>query len=129
MFEYKLIALDRFDSNLVMEKISKRLWRTYRDFVYYIDGGDEITVPAGFVTDFASIPRVFWIFMPPDDIYSQAAVLHDYLYNTKMFNRDRCDKLFLQAMEILGVGKFTRYTMYYAVRSFGWYPFYYGKRT
>lgn len=39
-----------------------------------------IRVPAGFVTDFASIPRAFWVVLPPTGKYGKAAVVHDYLY-------------------------------------------------
>jgi hypothetical protein len=44
--------------------------------------GDTIVVPAGFETDFASIPRVLWIIEPPLGDAGKAAVLHDYLYET-----------------------------------------------
>src|SRR5437868_748210 len=52
-----------------------------RDTVFRIAGSVQpIVVPAGFVTDFASIPRAFWSGMSPHGQYSRAAVLHDYLY-------------------------------------------------
>jgi len=41
----------------------------------------EITVPAGFDTDYASIPRIFWPIYPPDGEYAPAAILHDFLYH------------------------------------------------
>ena len=124
-----MTAFSRFGNNLVVEKISDRLWKTYREFVYETDAGDIITIPEGFITDFASIPRVFWIFLPPDGIYTGAAVLHDYLYNTKRFKRNICDKLFLEAMKALDVKKYIRNIMYCAVRAFGWQPYYFGKKT
>lgn len=118
-----------FDRNLIVEKISDRHWRTYVEFNYTLDNGVVITVPEGFITDFASIPRVFWIFLPPDGIYTQSAVLHDYLYNRKLYTRDFCDKLFLEAMEVLKVKKYIRNIMYYAVRAFGWIPWNFGKKS
>ena len=39
-----------------------------------------ITVPAGFVTDFASTPRAIWAILPPTGRYQLAAVVHDFLY-------------------------------------------------
>src|SRR5262245_38142541 len=48
---------------------------------------DPFTVPAGFVTDLASIPRIFWSALPRDGEYAYAAILHDYLYWTQV--RDR----------------------------------------
>jgi hypothetical protein len=38
-----------------------------------------IDVPAGFVTDGASIPRPLWIFFAPHE-YLKSAVIHDYGY-------------------------------------------------
>jgi len=117
--------MSSFTDNLVVEKLAPRLWRTYRAFEYHIgalNSTNVIYVPEGFLTDFASIPRVFWIWLPPDGIYTQAAVLHDYLYNTKMFERKTCDKIFKEAMTILKVDKFNKYMIYKAVRWFGWIP-------
>lgn len=42
----------------------------------YIAG---VHVPKGFVTDGASVPRLFWVLFPPMDQYFPAAVVHDYL--------------------------------------------------
>lgn len=39
-----------------------------------------VTVPIHFKTDFASTPRFLWAFFPPYGKYTEAAVLHDYLY-------------------------------------------------
>ena len=63
-----------------------------------------ITVPKGFVTDWASVPRILHSILPPRGRYSKAAVLHDYLYKTH-YKKDRkvCDKLFLEAMGVLDV--------------------------
>lgn len=80
-----------------------------------------IVVPAGFVTDFASIPRAFWRVLPPTGRYGKAAVVHDYLYRTPeiQVTRAEADKVFLDAMADLGVGTVTRRTMWAAVRTFG----------
>jgi hypothetical protein len=58
-----------------------------------------VTVPPGFVTDFASIPRVFWSLLRPDGEYAYAAVVHDYLYWTQTRARDEADNIFKIAME------------------------------
>src|SRR5262245_60709692 len=51
------------------------------------DPGQErlqpVNVPAGFVTDFASIPRAFWSLLRPDGRYTHPAIVHDYLYWTQ----------------------------------------------
>lgn len=79
-----------------------------------------ITVPTGFKTDFASIPRFMWNILSPTGKYGKAAVVHDYLYRTPgAASKPIADAIFLEAMKALGVGFFTRYTMYLAVRLFG----------
>ena len=39
----------------------------------------KITVPAGYITDLASVPRAAWTFISPFDV-ARAAVIHDLLY-------------------------------------------------
>ena len=102
-----------------------RWWVTAKQFTYYV-GEDKnsvtITVPRGFHTDFASVPRVFWIILPPDGKYTQAAVLHDYLYSEQICERKTADRIFINAMKVLGVPLWKRRVMYRAVRMFGWIP-------
>ena len=38
-----------------------------------------ITVPKGYITDLASVPRVCWSFIAPFDV-ARAAVVHDIMY-------------------------------------------------
>jgi hypothetical protein len=75
-----------------------------------------VTVPKGFVTDFASIPRVFWSALRPDGKYAYAAVVHDYLYWTQLRSRDEADDIFKMAMEDFEVGTLTSGALYQAVR-------------
>lgn len=101
------------------------MWRVARSFKYHVGeegSGDVITVPRGFKTDFASVPRIFWTIIPPDGNYTQCAVLHDYGYFTQKRSRKEVDKIFLESMKVLGVPTWKRHTMYRAVRSFGWIP-------
>lgn len=104
-----------------------RSWILCERFRYWIDGTSAITVPEGFVTDFASIPRLFWNIMPPWGKYGKAAVVHDFLYRFggkigggKRLSRSTCDGIFRDAMSVLGVPWITRSTMWGAVRAFGW---------
>jgi len=75
-----------------------------------------IVVPAGFETDFASVPRIFWRVIPPWGRYARAAIVHDYLYASHIVGRKEADKIFLALMRALGVPWRTRTTMYWAVR-------------
>ena len=93
----------------------------FQNYVYEINGY-RITVPKGFITDLASVPRSFWAIFPPFGRYTPAAVIHDFLYseyNTTGINRTLSDKIFLHIMKELGVGFLKRKAMYKAVRFFG----------
>ena len=66
-----------------------------------------VTVPAGFVTDLASIPRVFWTALPPAGDYAYAAIIHDYLYWTQDRPREEADQILKFAMQDFGIGDVT----------------------
>ncbi|MCX6553376.1 MAG: DUF1353 domain-containing protein, partial [Acidobacteria bacterium] len=77
--------LDRFSGlPLDVTYIDGRNWRMHHDLAYRTAAGEEVLVRAGFVTDFASIPRLFWRLVPPTgdtgNPYGLAAVPHDWLY-------------------------------------------------
>ncbi|EOG2822191.1 DUF1353 domain-containing protein, partial [Salmonella enterica] len=80
---------------------------------------DIISVPAGFITDLATIPRIFWTILPPDGKYAKAAIIHDYLYDNALRTKKEADLIFLDGMTVLGVPKWKRTVMYWAVRVFG----------
>lgn len=82
--------------------------------------GRVITVPAGFVTNYASTPWFVWWICPPDGDYTPAAVVHDWLYDTGIVTRAEADRIFLELMRGLGVPRFQRRAMYRALRLFGW---------
>lgn len=75
-----------------------------------------VIVPSGFVTDFASIPRVFWSVLRPDGEYAYAAVVHDYLYWTQTRSRDEADNIFKIAMEDFEIEASKVKPIYCAVR-------------
>jgi hypothetical protein len=114
-----------FTTALQLEYLDGQSWRVLQAFAYATCAGFLIVVPAGFETDFASVPRFFWRLLPPTGQYGKAAVIHDYLYRTvtEDFTKNECDRIFLEAMEYLGVGRPTRYAMYWGVRLFGRGPY------
>lgn len=95
-------------------------WRVTEEFRYFIGSKDSqqwVTVPAGYLTDGASVPRVFWSMLPPWGAYGQAAVVHDLICEylsivdngiLKRINRKRCDDILDEAMGVLGVPSATR---------------------
>lgn len=97
-----------------------RRWKLLKPVTVCLEDDGCFTIPEGFVTDFASVPRCFWSIIPPMGRYGKAAILHDYLYHTKSVSRKEADKIFLKAMDLLGVSAWKKYVMYFAVRLFGW---------
>jgi hypothetical protein len=79
----------------------------------------SVTVPVGFVTDFASIPRAFWSLLRPDGNYAYAAVIHDFLYWTQALPRDKSDLIFKLAMQDFEIGTSQVTTIYAGVRAGG----------
>ena len=110
----------------------RSLWATTKDITYTPFGGtDTIRVPKGFVTDLASIPRIFWGLLPPDGPWVKAAVVHDYLYYTHgsgvwhchkptisraaPYSKLESDRILREAMEDRRVDAFRSNIIYLAV--------------
>ena len=77
---------------------------------------DSIVVPAGFVTEFASIPRALWSELSPVGEHKLAAIVHDYLYWFQPCEREETDNLLMIAMKEGGVSDLQRGAVYAAVR-------------
>jgi hypothetical protein len=78
-----------------------------------------ISIPEGFVTDYASIPRAIWSFASPHDVYSEPSIVHDYLYWTQSCTRLQADNIFLIAMKEAEVDSKTAWAVYRGVRGGG----------
>ncbi|EIK6739552.1 DUF1353 domain-containing protein [Salmonella enterica subsp. enterica serovar Aqua] len=113
--------MSRFTTPAILEMLGHFNWRVYEPFAFYLsdDNSDVISVPAGFVTDLASVPRIFWTLLPPDGQYAKAAIIHDYLYDNALRTKKEADKIFLDGMTVLGVPRWKRVIMYQAVKLFG----------
>ena len=80
---------------------------------------DLVIVPTDFVTDYASVPRApltYWLFGGVGD---EAAVVHDFLYETGAVPRDVADEVYGEALAACGVSSWHRGPMVLAVRVFG----------
>ena len=156
----------RFDSLMKATFNPPRNWTLLEDLKFYSDEITEsdaemlrwcgvqvrnstktkqyiVTIPKGYVTDMASVPRGCWAFIAPFDV-ARAAVVHDILYekiNTqyKIVNesaaaedgpatkkeresyREIADHVFLEGMNASEppVPAWKKYAAYYAVRVFG----------
>ena len=79
----------------------------------------SVFIPAGFVCDGASVPRLLWAYASPwAGPWARPAVLHDYLLNTKIFPVALCDELFLDALLSCGCSCLRSVIMFLAVRAY-----------
>lgn len=114
-----------FTTPLELEYLDGRSWRVTREFDFASETLERIVrVPVGFVTDFASVPRVFWALLPSTGKYGKAAVVHDDLYQhpnmiAPFVTRIQADRTLLEGMMALGVDWFTRWVIYFGVRAGG----------
>jgi hypothetical protein len=84
-----------------------------------VPGVGLITVPEGFVTDYASIPKELQNILPAWGLYGAAACLHDLEYWTQRLTREQADAVLREASMALGVDEGLVDVIYHAVRTFG----------
>lgn len=111
-----------FSSRLVYQDISStegRFRLILLEDVVYKNDTHKVIVPAGFITDLATIPQIFQSIISKVGPYNGAAIVHDWGYCVQFLTRKEVDDLFLEIMEKSGVGSFKRYTMYYFMRILG----------
>lgn len=82
--------------------------------------GRGVTVPAGFRSDFSSVPRLpfaYWLF---GGVADEAAVVHDFAYSGALkVSRKQADELFSEASAAMGVAGWRRGAMKLGIRLFG----------
>ncbi|MFE3546108.1 DUF1353 domain-containing protein [Nocardia sp. NPDC059177] len=99
----------------VVEELDARFWRLTEPLTYQ-GAVETFTVPAGFRTDFASVPRALVWLIPRYGAYTRAAILHDYLCRTEVVGRADADGLFRRCLREFGVTVPRRWMMWAAVR-------------
>lgn len=104
-----------------------KIWRLEQTLKYEVGqlgSGDLIEVPAGFLTDGATVPRWLWWLLPSWGSYSRAATVHDYVIGRiedgrplpNAPNRLICDRIFWEATGVCGTPLFLRAILYAGVR-------------
>jgi hypothetical protein len=109
-----------FDSpTLTVRRAGEETWEVLEPLVYR-GRHDTFVVPAGFRTDFATVPRVVVWLIPRFGRYTLAAVLHDWLVTVGILagavsSRD-ADGLFRRVLTEQGVPPVRRWLMWCGVR-------------
>ncbi len=110
---------------------TKRVWVLFAQCSYQT-ADHTITAPANYETDLASIPRVFWSILAPEELSLAAPLFHDLIYRCggslpsnglnpfdgKVFERKEVDDLFLELMKKAKIPRWKRTAAYWAVRGF-----------
>lgn len=113
-------AVSGFLSQLQMAPASDRddgFWILLSDLVYASDVANRIiTVPKGFQTNLASVPRVPFIYELVGNTSSKAAVVHDWLYSSYEVPRVMADRILNEASAATGVPAWRRWVMWAGVR-------------
>jgi hypothetical protein len=103
------------------------IWQIFAYAIGLLGSGIMVSVPVGYRTDLASVP--WWIrwLLPPNGKYGKAAVIHDFIcsYRTVNMNgqnvyvtRKTGDLIFLEAMGVLNVPAWQKWSMFCAVRAY-----------
>lgn len=103
------------------------IWQMFTYLLGMLGSGISVNVPVGYRTDLASVP--WWIrwLLPPNGKYGKAAVIHDYICSYRTVNvnginvyvtRKQGDLIFLEAMGVLKVPAWQKWTIFCAVRAY-----------
>lgn len=109
--------LDELELCEADDDVDDGVWCLAKPLSYSSDvAGRVITVPAGFRTDLASVPRLPVVYWLCGGRANKPAVVHDFLYSTGLIARDIADAVFLEAMCVVGVPFAYRRLMWAGVR-------------
>jgi hypothetical protein len=100
---------------VVVEPLDAVRWMMIEP-VRYIGETETFVVPAGYVTDFATVPRIAVWLIPRFGSYTKAAILHDWLLTDSEVSSVDADNLFRRALRELGVPPVRRTLMWVGVR-------------
>lgn len=120
----------RFLDPLRVKLAGRNRWITETRFrLWSVVANRIIEVPAEFITDFASVPRLPFAFMIAGGRCPQAALPHDFLYQHPDWeNRELADAVFLEAagvtQSVIGIEAevpTVRGLMWAGIRAGGWW--------
>lgn len=95
-------------------------WALLAPLVWELDNKQRLEVPEGFITDLASIPRIFQNILSVTGKSRRAAVGHDYLYSAHIGTRQEADDFLRLALIAEGMNSVTARIYWLGVRAGGW---------
>lgn len=109
---------------ILVELPQPDLWQLAAPLLWRDVTFGDLEVPAGFVTDLASIPRSLrnLPFLDPDGVSRRPAAMHDWLYDSKggrAHGKDFADSFLRAALLAEGASSSTAWAFYYGVHMFG----------
>lgn len=110
-----------FQTTLKTEQLGRRTNKLLGELVLSDDAYGEITVPAGFVTDFASIKVLhnaflFVLFALVSGYGNPSATVHDWLYRRGTLTRSQADEVLYRALRAEGIAKWRCWMFWAGVR-------------
>ena len=105
--------------SLIVRRVDANTWSLVDELVYR-GNRQRFVVPAGFRTDFATVPRLVTWLVPRFGVYTLAAVLHDWLctegIRSGAVSAREADGIFRRVMRESGVPVLRRWLMWAGVR-------------
>lgn len=97
-------------SDICITPLKGNRYKVLKDVTY-----KDVTVPAGYRTNGADIPRIFWSIFPPNKSdYLPAVIVHDYLCDKDDYIR--ADKYFEEILRSLGVKPVSKFLLVFSVK-------------
>lgn len=97
-----------------LKRLSSNKWQLLEPWSY-----SNLTIPEGFITDGASVPRLFWWIASPSGDLFEASVVHDYMYSNSINSKRDADKMFKIVANYYGANKLRIFLAYNMVKIFG----------
>lgn len=113
--------MSTWKTTLKSEEVNRKNYTILEDLVLEDDEFGEITVPAGFVTDYASVSVLQHLIFAPifvlvADYGDKSATVHDYLYTQTKLSRKDCDQVLYRALLAEGLEKWRARLFWLGVR-------------
>ena len=95
------------------------MWQLEEEFKFTYQDKKYI-VETGFITDLASVPYPIKLWLKPDGIYKESAVIHDFLlrerYSGKDISRTQASRIFLASLRYQEVVWYNTLPLYAGVK-------------